>query len=151
MLAASGFGWDNERMVVTAPDEVWEEYLKSHPHAARLRGKRIERMDDLGVIVGSDQVTGRYVKGSRTMAASSSRINQDLNETWTELDDDLDDHVDLSDDTLGDSIGTMRGQFSSDTPSMPNRCYRGTPTQTSDTDHGRSGSGSSTKKRQPPP
>ncbi|XP_058102162.1 uncharacterized protein LOC131246250 isoform X2 [Magnolia sinica] len=28
MLAARRFGWDNERMVVTAPDEVWEEYLR---------------------------------------------------------------------------------------------------------------------------
>ncbi|XP_058111091.1 uncharacterized protein LOC131254087 [Magnolia sinica] len=28
MLSASGFGWDNERMVVTTPDEVWEEYIK---------------------------------------------------------------------------------------------------------------------------
>ncbi|XP_058075339.1 uncharacterized protein At2g29880-like isoform X3 [Magnolia sinica] len=60
MLAASGFGWDNERMVITAPDEVWEDYLKSHPRATHLCGKRIERMDDLAVIVGSDQATGRY-------------------------------------------------------------------------------------------
>ncbi|XP_058088658.1 uncharacterized protein At2g29880-like [Magnolia sinica] len=60
MLAASGFGWDSERMVVMAPDEVWEEYLKSYPRAERLRGKRIERMDDLSVIVRSDQVTSRY-------------------------------------------------------------------------------------------
>ncbi|XP_058098188.1 uncharacterized protein At2g29880-like [Magnolia sinica] len=57
MLAASGFGWDNERMVITAPDEVWEDYLKSHSRATHLRRKRIERMDDLVVIVGSDQAT----------------------------------------------------------------------------------------------
>ncbi|XP_058086548.1 uncharacterized protein LOC131233775 [Magnolia sinica] len=81
MLAAIEFGWNNERMVVTAPNEVWEEYLKSHPRTVRLRGKRIERMDDLGVTVDSDQTTGRYVKGSRTMAASSSRIIRDLNKT----------------------------------------------------------------------
>lgn len=28
MLAASGFGWDHDRMVVTAPDDVWEGYLR---------------------------------------------------------------------------------------------------------------------------
>ncbi|XP_058101150.1 L10-interacting MYB domain-containing protein-like [Magnolia sinica] len=54
ILGASGFGWDNERLVVTAPDEVWDQYLRSHPRAERLRGKRIERMDDLAVICGSD-------------------------------------------------------------------------------------------------
>ncbi|XP_058106371.1 uncharacterized protein LOC131249589 [Magnolia sinica] len=37
MLAVNEFGWDNERIVVTAPDEVWEEYLSSHPRAKRLR------------------------------------------------------------------------------------------------------------------
>ncbi|XP_058088293.1 uncharacterized protein At2g29880-like [Magnolia sinica] len=80
MLAASGFGWDNERMVVIAPDEVWDEYLKSHPRAERLRGKRIERMDDLAAIVGLDHAIGRYAQGSRNMAASSSRIQRDLND-----------------------------------------------------------------------
>ncbi|XP_058114371.1 uncharacterized protein LOC131257607 [Magnolia sinica] len=72
MLAASGFGWDNERMVVMALDEVWKEYFRSHSRAERLRGKRIERMDDLTVICGSDQATERYVQGSRSMAASAS-------------------------------------------------------------------------------
>ncbi|XP_058099737.1 uncharacterized protein At2g29880-like [Magnolia sinica] len=72
MLAASGFRWDSERMVVTAPDGAREEYLKSHPHAERLRGKRIERIDDFTVIVGLDQATGRYVYGSRSIATSAS-------------------------------------------------------------------------------
>ncbi|XP_058103645.1 uncharacterized protein LOC131247257 [Magnolia sinica] len=72
MLAASGFGWDSKRMVVTAPDEVWEQYLRSHPNAVRLRDKRIDRMDDLTVICGSDQATSHYIRGSMSMAASAS-------------------------------------------------------------------------------
>ncbi|XP_058077764.1 L10-interacting MYB domain-containing protein-like [Magnolia sinica] len=76
MLAASGFGWDNERMVVTTPDEVWEEYLKSHPRAEKFCDKRIERMDDLATIVGSNQASGHFVQGNRSIAApaSSSRL-----------------------------------------------------------------------------
>ncbi|KAI9075830.1 hypothetical protein K1719_042197 [Acacia pycnantha] len=27
----SGFGWDPETKLVTADDDVWEEYLKTHP------------------------------------------------------------------------------------------------------------------------
>ncbi|XP_058094897.1 uncharacterized protein At2g29880-like [Magnolia sinica] len=76
MLAASGFGWDSERMVVTDPDEVWEEYLKTHPRAEKLRGKRIEQLDDLATIVGTDHVTGCYAQGSRNMAAASSRVQR---------------------------------------------------------------------------
>ncbi|XP_058079435.1 uncharacterized protein At2g29880-like [Magnolia sinica] len=105
MLAASGFGWDCERMVVTAPDEVWEEYLKSHPRAERLQGKRIERMDDLSVIVKSDQATGRYAQGSRNITASCSRVYRDLNDSWRGLDDDTDATVDLSEENLSESPG----------------------------------------------
>ncbi|XP_058111561.1 uncharacterized protein LOC131254879 [Magnolia sinica] len=78
MLTTSGFGWDNERMVVTAPDECYS--FGSLTHVERLRGKHIERMNDLAVICGSNHGTGRYVQGSRSMAAlaSSSRLQRDL-------------------------------------------------------------------------
>ncbi|XP_058080698.1 uncharacterized protein LOC131228866 [Magnolia sinica] len=139
MLAASGFGWDNERMVVTAPDEVWEEYLRSHPCAEGLRGKHIDRMDDLTVIVRFDQATGRYVQGSRSIAtlASSSHLQRDLNDAWRELDDDMDDMIDLSEDHVKDSTGTI--SFSSDNPSMEHHRSRSTPTRTTDFDGSRGG------------
>ncbi|XP_058103478.1 uncharacterized protein LOC131247050 [Magnolia sinica] len=145
MLATSGFGWDNERIVVTTTDEVWEEYIRSHLRAERLRGKRIDRMDDLAVIVGSDQATGRYVQ--RSIAASSSRIQRDLNEAWRDLENDLDDTIDLSEDKVADLTGT--NQFSLGTPLMENRMSRGTPTRTSDSDGSRGGTAS--KKRMRPP
>ncbi|XP_058108928.1 uncharacterized protein At2g29880-like [Magnolia sinica] len=146
MLAASGFEWNNERMVVTAPDEVWEEYLKSHPHATHLRDKRIDRMDDLAVIVKSDQAMGRYVQGSTTMVTSSSRIQHDLNEAWRDAEDDFGDTIDLSEDHVADSSGK---NVSSETPSMERRGTRGTPTRTPDSDSSRGGSAS--KKRMRPP
>ena len=37
MLELSGFGWDDEKKLVTAPDEVWELYVKAHKNAARFR------------------------------------------------------------------------------------------------------------------
>ncbi|XP_058100017.1 uncharacterized protein At2g29880-like [Magnolia sinica] len=133
MLAASGFGWDSERMVVTAPDEVWEEYLKSHPRAERLRGKRIERMDDLAMIVGSDQATGWYVRGSRSIAASasSSHLQRELNDVWREVDDDMDDTIDLSNDYGIESTGTI--SFSPDSPSIGQHGSCSTLTHTADT------------------
>ncbi|XP_058078571.1 uncharacterized protein LOC131226877 [Magnolia sinica] len=142
MLAASGFGCDSERVVVTAPDEVWEEYLRSHSRSERLQGKRIEKMDDLAVIVGSDQAKGCYVQGSRSMAASSSRVQRDLNKAWMDGDYDVDDTVDLSEDTFGDSTGNT--PFSSDTPSWENRVFRSTSNRTSYSDSNRNRS--STKK-----
>ncbi|XP_058111719.1 uncharacterized protein At2g29880-like [Magnolia sinica] len=138
--SVSGFGWDNEWMVVTAPDEVWEEYIKSHPRAEKLCGKRIERMDDLATIVGSDQASGHFVQGSRTIAASASscRLQQELNDTWRELDDDLDDTIDLSDDFVTDSARTI--PFSPDSPSIGQHDSRSTPTHTSNSNATQSGS-----------
>ncbi|RPB04296.1 hypothetical protein L873DRAFT_1667700 [Choiromyces venosus 120613-1] len=31
----SGFGWDNIQGVPTAPDSVWDAYLKAHPEAEK--------------------------------------------------------------------------------------------------------------------
>ncbi|XP_058106628.1 uncharacterized protein LOC131249907 [Magnolia sinica] len=151
MLTASGFGWDSERMVVTAPDEVWEEYLKSHPRAERLCEKRIERMDDLAAIVGSDHALGHYVQGSRSIAAlaSSSRLQRELNDAWRELDDDIDETIDLSDDFVIDSTGTI--PFSPDSPSMGQHDSHSTPTHTVDSNTTRSRSAGRKRSRPPLP
>ncbi|XP_058082915.1 uncharacterized protein At2g29880-like [Magnolia sinica] len=146
MLVVSGFGWDSEHMVVTAPDEVWEEYLKCHPRAERLRSKRIERMDDLSVIVGSDQATGRYAQGSWNIVASTSRVYRDLNDSWRELDDDTDATVDLSEENLDESPDIF-GR-STDSQTRENRSFQDRPTRRTDSDssHG----GSATTKRMRP-
>ncbi|XP_058068800.1 uncharacterized protein LOC131218137 [Magnolia sinica] len=149
MLTANGFGWDNERIVVTALNEVWEKYLRSHPRAKRLHGKRIYRMDDLAVIVVSDQATGRYVQGSRSMAAlaSSSCLQRNLNDAWREIDDDMDETIDLLEDHVTNSTGTI--PFSSDSPSTGHRSSRSTPTRTADSDGSRGET--TTRKRSRPP
>ncbi|XP_058103689.1 uncharacterized protein LOC131247394 isoform X2 [Magnolia sinica] len=111
----------------------------SHPNAVRLCGKRIDGMDDLAVICGSDQATGRYVRGSRSMATStsSSCLQRDLNEAWNSVDDDMDDTIDLSEDYVTDSTGTI--PLPSDSPAMGHHGSHGTPTRTSDSDGTRRG------------
>ncbi|XP_077249377.1 uncharacterized protein LOC143888873 [Tasmannia lanceolata] len=39
LLGLSGFGWDEQRHMVTADDLVWEDYIKAHPDAANASGK----------------------------------------------------------------------------------------------------------------
>ncbi|RPA97213.1 hypothetical protein L873DRAFT_1139349 [Choiromyces venosus 120613-1] len=34
LLNSSGFGWNDENRVVTASDNVWNDYLAKHPKAA---------------------------------------------------------------------------------------------------------------------
>ncbi|CAE5959675.1 unnamed protein product [Arabidopsis arenosa] len=54
----SGFGWDNEMKMFTAPDEVWDEYLRKHPKHKHLRYESNEQFEDLQVIFGCGLATG---------------------------------------------------------------------------------------------
>ncbi|CAN6901248.1 unnamed protein product, partial [Brassica oleracea] len=50
---SSGFGWDPVTKQFTAPDEVWEEYLKAHPNNDNMKTKTFEAFEDLQVIFES--------------------------------------------------------------------------------------------------
>ncbi|KAK2655125.1 hypothetical protein Ddye_008177 [Dipteronia dyeriana] len=54
----SGFGWDPIGKKVTASDEVWEEYLKSHPTHKKLRTECRVDYNDLQLVVGVGTATG---------------------------------------------------------------------------------------------
>ncbi|KAK3218403.1 hypothetical protein Dsin_012373 [Dipteronia sinensis] len=54
----SGFGWDPIGKKVTASDEVWEEYLKSHSSHKKLRTECSVDYNDLQLVVGVGTVTG---------------------------------------------------------------------------------------------
>ncbi|KAI3792179.1 hypothetical protein L2E82_06050 [Cichorium intybus] len=54
----SGFGWDPIKCCVTADNEVWDEYIKSHKGAACFRDKPFPQYDDLCKVFGKDRATG---------------------------------------------------------------------------------------------
>lgn len=57
LLHNSGFGYDSVRNIPTAPDYVWEEYLKVHPDAAQFRTSTILFREELSQIFDEDIVT----------------------------------------------------------------------------------------------
>ncbi|KAM7483020.1 hypothetical protein LguiB_007603 [Lonicera macranthoides] len=54
----SGFGWDPIAKTFTASDEVWKDYLKSHPSHSKLREKSVVDYEDLKIVVGGGTATG---------------------------------------------------------------------------------------------
>ncbi|CAH9129222.1 unnamed protein product [Cuscuta epithymum] len=54
----SGFGWDATTKKFTAPEEVWADYLKSHPDHANLRSETFPDYEDLRIAVGNGTATG---------------------------------------------------------------------------------------------
>ncbi|XP_019051399.1 PREDICTED: uncharacterized protein LOC109113921 [Nelumbo nucifera] len=56
------FGWGDVKKCITYEDEVFNGWVKSHPHAKGLRNKAFPFFDDLSIIFGRDRATGESVE-----------------------------------------------------------------------------------------
>ncbi|KAI9181796.1 hypothetical protein LWI28_018687 [Acer negundo] len=63
MRHSSGFGWDATTKKFTAPDEVWEDYFKSHPTYRGLRNKNCDNYEDLQIVIGNATAIGKNSLG----------------------------------------------------------------------------------------
>lgn len=89
MQNQSGFGWDDEKkMIKVDSDNVWNEYIKSHPNATSYRNTSIPLFDKLALAFGKDRATG---KGAVTPAD----VVEELDKEEEEQNDD-NDVVDLT-------------------------------------------------------
>ncbi|KAI7998646.1 Uncharacterized protein LOK49_LG10G01378 [Camellia lanceoleosa] len=73
----TGFGWDDHRKMVTAPDDIWDQYVKAHPKAKVFRKKGLDNMDLLDVLFANSQATGALTRTS-TQGPSSSDEERDI-------------------------------------------------------------------------
>ncbi|KAK9090497.1 hypothetical protein Sjap_023674 [Stephania japonica] len=55
----SGFGWNDVNKSITCDDDVWDNWVKSHPTATGLRNKSFPYYDELDYMYGKDRATGR--------------------------------------------------------------------------------------------
>ncbi|KAI9191124.1 hypothetical protein LWI28_003931 [Acer negundo] len=63
MRHSSGFGWDPITRRFTASEEVWEDYLKSHPKERHFCIEHYVDYDDLRVVIGNVTALGRNLIG----------------------------------------------------------------------------------------
>ncbi|KAF8226431.1 hypothetical protein L208DRAFT_1407059 [Tricholoma matsutake] len=57
----SGFGWDDTKRAVTAPNEVWDKLLEKHPKLGKWRSKGFPLFDDMADLVDGTYTTGTNV------------------------------------------------------------------------------------------
>ncbi|XP_034686564.1 uncharacterized protein LOC117915103 [Vitis riparia] len=63
MKGAAGIHWDNEdHMVLCDNDDVWQQWVESHPYAKGLRNKPFPYYDDLCIIFGKNETNGKGVE-----------------------------------------------------------------------------------------
>jgi len=56
----SGFGWDSEKGVPTAPESVWDTYIKVHPEAERFRHRGLVHYAILDELCANRSATGEF-------------------------------------------------------------------------------------------
>ncbi|PIA41341.1 hypothetical protein AQUCO_02200035v1 [Aquilegia coerulea] len=89
----SGFGWDDNRKMIDMENNIWENYLKSHPEAKGYRYKALTNYDDLAIIVGNAHAKGDGANTEGELEKSGEEGgggNDDGLEDITEDDDGLD-------------------------------------------------------------
>ncbi|OVA15697.1 hypothetical protein BVC80_1315g8 [Macleaya cordata] len=66
MWFSSGFGWDNISKKFKAFDEVWTNFIQSHPGLAHLRTDTIADYEDLRIVIENSTAIGRSSFGIGT-------------------------------------------------------------------------------------
>ncbi|GJR50649.1 hypothetical protein Tco_1401170 [Tanacetum coccineum] len=81
----SGFGWDPDKCVVTAPNNVWDAYAKTHPKATGLRDKPFIYYHKLSTIFGKDRAMG-----SRAVDLGEEEVVYEMEKTTPTNSEDID-------------------------------------------------------------
>ncbi|XP_028099888.1 L10-interacting MYB domain-containing protein-like, partial [Camellia sinensis] len=67
----TGLGWDPITQTVTAPNDVWENYVQAHPNAKQFQTKGLEHYELMSKIFAKSFATGAFVRSSRQGAPTS--------------------------------------------------------------------------------
>ncbi|KAK1389962.1 DNA-binding storekeeper protein-relatedtranscriptional regulator [Heracleum sosnowskyi] len=65
---SSGFGWNSEEHLVTAPRDVWIQYLKVHPKAAKWKSTHLPCFKELSIIFRKDRATENLAENLEDVA-----------------------------------------------------------------------------------
>ncbi|XVF47195.1 hypothetical protein PTKIN_Ptkin03bG0089600 [Pterospermum kingtungense] len=58
LLSQHGFQWDEGQKMVIANDLEWREWIKRNPDVSYVRGRTIDNLNELHIIVGNEQADG---------------------------------------------------------------------------------------------
>ncbi|RZC70870.1 hypothetical protein C5167_034557 [Papaver somniferum] len=111
----SGFGWNDEKEIVTTPDVVWSNHIEKHPECKQWRTRSLPQYNELAMIFGDSRATGKY-----------SRFRDDNNRDNNEVDEDRDDNTEDQNENPEDHNENTygNGNVSDDNTSEPQKNMR---------------------------
>ena len=65
----SGFGWNSDLKLPTAPCEVWDDYCAAHPSARLYKTTTLPNYEELDILFGNRVATGKFARSSATTAS----------------------------------------------------------------------------------
>lgn len=109
LLSQHGFEWDEGQKMVVANDSEWRDWIKRNPYASRIRGRPIDNLDELHIIVGDEQASGYFPEaGDRVI----NPIQNNKEPVEAPVDEEMD-HVNTDDDIQVSSQQTRARHSSS--------------------------------------
>ena len=121
----SGFGWDAEKNIATAPADVWEKLLEAHPKWAEWKTKSLELYDQLCAIYTGTVATGEYSSGG-----ADEESDAGASVAGAEDEDEADDAEDENEEGDNNAAAAAGGAAARETPAK-RRDGRGTPASAS--------------------
>jgi hypothetical protein len=72
----SGFGWDSEKLIPTAPEKTWEDYLLNNPKCAKYKTESIPNFQLLVDVHGGKIATGNHSSASVSTFSTPKFVTQ---------------------------------------------------------------------------
>uniref|UniRef100_A0A5B6YH33 Myb/SANT-like domain-containing protein n=1 Tax=Davidia involucrata TaxID=16924 RepID=A0A5B6YH33_DAVIN len=116
----TGFGWDPILETATAPDDVWERYIRVQPEAKRFRNAGCPRYDKLVTIFGDTTATGKEARASTQDVSDSDDNTEDTTFSLNPPVEDVNENVEEETEQPRDR-GRSRDSTSNDTRRVRSR------------------------------
>jgi hypothetical protein len=79
----SGFGFDKDKMVPTAPDEVWKKWLEIHPDHKKFRTEEVINYDVMDKLFNGKVAKGTFAAASTACSIPLIHTPRNISSTYS--------------------------------------------------------------------
>ncbi|XP_026416938.1 uncharacterized protein At2g29880-like [Papaver somniferum] len=92
LRGTNGFGWNDTREIVTAPNDVWKKHIQDHPEYKQWRTRSLPQYNELAMIFGDSRATGRHSRFRDNNNQDNHEVNEDRDDNTQDPNENVEDH-----------------------------------------------------------